>query len=202
MDRTLGQMVKAKLYRQISHRSIHIHPHKKRKSWKNNISCSQVHLLNLGWFVVYSGIPQMQVHQVVCGALIHCFWGCLEKFPSLLCSQSSRVSALDLDPPLHVGHLRASVLRSDRTGLKEQLLQGLWLTQAGGREGHGVRGEPAAAEACVTLHQPEAHRVFSQGSCPWITGLWRWRAAQVPGGEVWRVTCACIQASWWPQQQP
>ena len=22
------------------------------------------------------------------------------------------------------------------------------------------------------------------------------------GGEVWRVTCACTQASWWPQQQP
>ena len=53
---------------------------------------------------------------------------------SLLCSYSSRVSALDLDPPLCVGHLRASVFRSDRTGLKEQLLRELWLTQAGGRE--------------------------------------------------------------------
>ena len=36
-----------------------------------------------------------------------------------------------------------------------------------------MRGEPAAAEACVTLQQPEAHRVFSQGSCPWITGPWQ-----------------------------
>ena len=51
---------------------------------------------------------------------------------SLLCLHSSRGSALDLDPPLHVGGLRASVLRSHRTGLKEQLLRGLWLTQAGG----------------------------------------------------------------------
>ena len=51
---------------------------------------------------------------------------------SLLCSHSSRVSALDLDPPLRVGRLRASVLRSHRTGLKEQLLLVLWLTQAGG----------------------------------------------------------------------
>ena len=42
-----------------------------------------------------------------------------------------------LDPPLPVGHLRASVLCSDRTGLKEQLLWGLWLTQARGREGYG-----------------------------------------------------------------
>ena len=32
----------------------------------------KVHLLNLGWFVVYSGIPQMQVHQVDCGDLIRC----------------------------------------------------------------------------------------------------------------------------------
>ena len=41
---------------------------------------------------------------------------------SLLCSHSSRGSALDLDPPLRVGHLRASVLRSDRMVLKEQLI--------------------------------------------------------------------------------
>ena len=56
---------------------------------------------------------------------------------SPLCSHSSRGSALDLAPPRHVGRLRASVLRSDRTGLKEQLLWGLWLTQAGGRERYG-----------------------------------------------------------------
>ena len=39
-----------------------------------------------------------------------------------------------------------------------------------------MRGEPAVAEAGVTLHQPEVHRAFSQGSCPW-----QWRAAQSPG---------------------
>ena len=43
-----------------------------------------------------------------------------------------------------------------------------------------MRGEPAAAEAGVTLHQPETHRAFSQGSCPWITRPWQWRAAQTP----------------------
>ena len=53
---------------------------------------------------------------------------------SLLCSHSSQGSALDLDLPVRVGLLRASVPRPDRTGLKEQLLRGLWLTQAGGRE--------------------------------------------------------------------
>ena len=99
---------------------------------------------------------------------------------SLLCSHSSWSSALHLAPCLCVGHLRVSVLCSDRTGLKEQLIQGLWLTQAGEREGYGMRGEPAAAEAGMTLHQPETCCVFSQGSCPWIMGPWQWRAAQVP----------------------
>ena len=44
---------------------------------------------------------------------------------------------MDLPLPLRVGCLRASVLRSDRTGLKEQLDWGLCLTQAGGNEGYG-----------------------------------------------------------------
>ena len=77
-----------------------------------------------------------------------------------------------MDPPLCVGHLRVSVRRSDRAGLKEQLILGLWVTQAGGREGYGMQGEPAAAEAGMKLHQPEACCAFSQGSCPWITGPW------------------------------
>ena len=100
---------------------------------------------------------------------------------SLLCSHSSWGSALDLAPPLHVGHLRASVSRTDRTGLKEQVIRELWLTQAMGREGYGVRGQTAVVEASVTLQQPEARCVFSRGSCPWITGPWQWRAAQAPG---------------------
>ena len=62
---------------------------------------------------------------------------------SLLCSHSSRGSALDLAPPLLVGRLRASVLRSDRTGLKEQLTRALWLSQAG-----GGRGTEEAGRAC------------------------------------------------------
>ena len=41
-------------------------------------------------------------------------------------------------------------------------------------------GKPAAAEASVMLQQPEARRVFSRGSFPWITGPWQWRAAQAP----------------------
>ena len=58
-------------------------------------------------------------------------------------------------------------------GLKKQLIRGLWLTQAGGREGYGMQGEPAAAEASMTLQEPEVLRVSSQGSCPWITGPWQ-----------------------------
>ena len=69
---------------------------------------------------------------------------------SLLCSHSSLVSALDLDPPLHVGRLRASVLLSDRMGLKAQLLRGLWFTQAGGKEGYGCG-------ASLWLQRPAGH---------------------------------------------
>ena len=43
-----------------------------------------------------------------------------------------------------------------------------------------MRGEPAAEEASVTLHQPEVRHAFSWGSCPWITGPWQWWAAQAP----------------------
>ena len=42
-------------------------------------------------------------------------------------------------------------------------------------------GEPVAAEASMTLQQPEARRAFSWGSCPWITGPWQWRASPAPG---------------------
>ena len=43
-----------------------------------------------------------------------------------------------------------------------------------------MRGEPAAAEAHVMLQQTGVCRVFSWGSCPWITGPWQWRAALAP----------------------
>ena len=41
-------------------------------------------------------------------------------------------------------------------------------------------GEPVVAEASVMLQQPQVHRVFSRGSCPWIAGPWQWQAAQAP----------------------
>ena len=44
-----------------------------------------------------------------------------------------------------------------------------------------MRDEPAAAEASVTLQQPEARCEFSWGSCPQLTGVWQWRAAPAPG---------------------
>ena len=100
---------------------------------------------------------------------------------SLLCSHSSWGSSLDLDMPLHLGHQWVSVYHSDRTGLKEQLLQVLWLTKATGSNGYGMWGQPAAAEASMILQQPEVHCMFSWGSCPWIKGPWQWWAAQDPG---------------------
>ena len=87
----------------------------------------------------------------------------------------------------------------DRTGLKWQLINRLWLTQTR----HGMQSKPAAAEASVTLQQPEAHPVHSPGEVvpgsrePGSGGLHR-----LPGGVLCIVTGAGTQAFWWPQQQP
>ena len=43
-----------------------------------------------------------------------------------------------------------------------------------------MRGEPVAAEASVTLQQPEERCAFSRGIFPWITGPWQCWATQAP----------------------
>ena len=118
-----------------------------------------------------------------------------------LCLHSSRGSALDLDPPLRVGHLRASVSRPDRTGLKEQLLRWSGSVRPQGGRGTEEAGRACAAEAGVTLHQPNVRRAFSRGSCLRITGPWQWRAAQAPGrGGVESYLCSHTGFLWWLQQ--
>ena len=113
-------MVKTKLYRQ-NHTQKHTHTHsQKRKSEKYvYIVAPKVHLLNWGWFIFYSGIPQMQGTSSWLWRFNSLLLRLLREIAlSCLCSHSSRGSALDLDPPLHVGCLRASVLRSDKDGFK------------------------------------------------------------------------------------
>ena len=121
---------------------------------------------------------------------------------SLLCLYSSRGSALDLDPHLHVGRLSVSVPRPERMGLKEQLLQGLWLTQAGGREGHGcgtsLRWQRLSWRCSSLRRAVGSPGEVVRGSRDLGSGELHW----LPGGAVWRVTCAGTQASWWWQQQP
>ena len=100
---------------------------------------------------------------------------------SLLCFYSSRISALDLDPPLHVGRPEGIC-----SSLTQDWVKGAADSGALAHSGQGVgsvrmRGEPVVAEASMTLQQPEGRCSFSTGSCPWITGAWQWRAAQVPG---------------------
>ena len=60
-----------------------------------------------------------------------------------------------------MGHRLLSVLHLDKMGFKEWLIRGLWLTQVRGREEYGMWGEPAVAEAGMTLQQPEVHRESS-----------------------------------------
>ena len=68
-----------------SHTEAYTYTLTKREKGKKNmyIIAPKVHLLNFGWFIVSSGILQMQVHQVDCGDLILCSWGCWEGFPFL-----------------------------------------------------------------------------------------------------------------------
>ena len=132
-------MIKAKLYRQ-NHIQKHTHTHsQKEKKGENKIYlCSQSPPPQFGMIRClfrYSTDAGYIKLIVDFNPLLLRLLG--EISLSLLCSHSSRGSALDLAPPLRVGRLRASVLRSDRTGLKEQLIRGLWLTQARGREGDG-----------------------------------------------------------------
>ena len=65
-----------------------------------------------------------------------------------------------------------------------------------------MQGKPAVAEAGVMLQQSEAHRVFSWEVVPGSWDPGSGRLHNLPGGEVWIVTCACTEASWWLQKQP
>ena len=119
------------------HRSIHIHIHKKRK--RKNIHIS---LLPKSTTSIWDDSSIQVFHRCRYIKLIVEIQSAAPEAAgrvslSLLCSHSSWGSALDLDLPLRVGRLRVSVLRSYRTGLKEQLIRGLWLTRAGGREAFG-----------------------------------------------------------------
>ena len=171
MDRTLGQMVKAKLYRKKSHIEAYTNTLTKRgKGGKIIYLAPKVHLLNLGWFVVYSGILQMQVHQVVCGDSICCTCSYMEKFPFLFFAQLPGLS-FGFGPAYACRSPEGVCSRPDRRGLKEQLIRGLWLTQSGVREGYGCG-------ASLRQQRPPWHctslrcRAFSHGSCSWITGPW------------------------------
>ena len=158
----------------------------------------KVHCLNLGWFVVYSGIPEMQGTSIWLWRFNPLLLRLLGEISlSLLCSHSSRGSALNLAPPLHVDCLRASILCPERTGLKELLIRGLWLTQAMGGRGTECGGslqQQRPAWRCNSLRRSVCSpgEVVPGSRDPGSGGLHR-----LPGGEVWIVTCACTQAFWW-----
>ena len=76
-----------------------------------------------------------------------------------------------------------SLLRQD--GVKGVADSGAPAHSGWGEGGEWNAGRVCGGEASMTLQQPEVRRAFSCGSCPWITGAWQWRVAQVPGrGDV------------------
>ena len=123
--------------------------------------------------------PRFRVHQVDCGDLFAAPEAAGRDFP--FSSLFAQLLGFSFGfGPASACRLPESICSSLRTGLKEQLITGLWLTWVEGREGYGMRGKPVAAEASMTLQQSEARHSFSWGSCPWITGPWPWWAAQAP----------------------
>ena len=190
-------MVKAKLHRQ-NHPKKHTDTHsQKEKKGKNYICrCSQSPLPSiLGWFIVYSGIPQRQGTSSWLWRFNPLLLRLLGEISlSLLCLHSSWVSALDLALPVCVGHLRVSVPHPDRTGLKQQQIGGLWLRLGGGRGTEcwvSLRWQMPAWRFTSLRRAVCSHGEVVPGSWdPGSGGLHR-----LPGGQVWIVTCACTQGS-------
>ena len=124
----------------------------------------------------------MHVHQVDCGDLIRCSEAAGRDF-----SFSSLFAQL---PGFSFGFGTSSLCGSPEGDFSPPRQEGVKGAAASGALAHpgrgegGVRrrrGEPAAAEAGVTLHQLEARSAFSRGCCPRIPGPWQWRAVQAPG---------------------
>ena len=63
-------------------------------------------------------------------------------------------------------------------------------------------GERVAAEAGMMLQQPKVCLCSPREGVPGSRDRGSSGLHRLPGGEVWLVTCACTQASWWRQQQP
>ena len=120
----------------------------------------------------------------------------------LLCSHSCQGSALDLDPPLHVGRLRASVLCSDRMGVKSSWFRGSGSLRPG--RGRGMECWASLRQQRPAWHCNSLRRaVCSPGEAvPGSTNPGSGGLHRLLGGDVWIVTCACTQAFGWRQQQP
>ena len=202
-------MVKAKLYRR-NHTQKHTHTHSQRekKGKKYIYRCSQSPP------PIFGTIRCLFRYSTDAGTS-SCLWSFNplllrllgEISLSLLCLHSCRASALDLDPPLPVGRLRPSVLRSDRTGLKEQLLRVLWLTQAGGRERYGgggaslrrqrrrdvaaARGAPCVLPGKLSLDQGTLAVAGCTGSRAQRCGEWPVLAHRLLGGSSSSLSVPC-----------
>ena len=176
-------MVKAKLYRQ-NHTQKHTHTHSQKEKKGKNIYIS---LLPKSTSSIWDDSLSIQVfhrcrvHLVDCGDLIHCSWGCWEKFPFLFFVCTGPRFSFGFGPSSACRSPEGICSSLSQDGVKEAADSGALAHSGRGERGVRMQGKPVVAEASVTLHQPEAHPVFSRGSCPWITGPWRWLAAQAPG---------------------
>ena len=197
-------MVKAKLHRQ-NHTQKHTHTHsqKEKKGKKNIYHCSQSPLPQFGM------ICCLFRYSTVAGyiKLIVEIWSAAPEASGREFPFSSLFAQL---PGFSFGFGPASACRLPEgvcSSLRQNEVKGTAalgaLDHSGrGREGYRMRGEPARqrpAWRCTSLRcaMCSPWELVPGSRDPGSGGLLR-----LLGGEVWRVTCACTQASWWWQQQP
>ena len=143
------------------------------------------------------------VHQVDCGDLIPCSWAAGRNFPFSSLFAQLLAFSFGFGPASSCRSPEGVCSCPDRTGLKEQVFRGLWLTQAWGRRG-------TECGVSVWWQRPVCLQNLRLAICsPWeiVPGSrdpGSGRLLRLPGcgGHVCIVTCSCTQASWWLQQQP
>ena len=141
-----------------------------------------------------------RVHQVDCGDLIRCSWGCWEKFPFLFFFTQLLGFSFGFGPASACRSPKGICSSPRHEGVKGATdLGALVSLRPGGGKGMECRASlqwqrpvwPCTSLRCAMCSPGE---VVPGSWDPGSGGLHR-----LLGGEVWIVTCAFTQASWWLQ---
>ena len=124
--------------------------------------------------------------QVDCGDLIHCSWGCTVNFPFLFFVHTAPGFQLGFGPTSACSLPSAFCSCPGRMGLKQQLIKGLWVTHALGRDMYSNYNWDAGQAYCGGGWRDVATvwvtAFVFQGKLYLDHGTLLWWAAQAPEG--------------------